>query len=230
MSLRLGLLVCDHVRERHIDISGDYEHHFRALFAGHPEVDLRIYDVVNGELPSAPGECDGWITTGSRHSVNDDLGWIRDLEAFVRDVADAGVPFVGVCFGHQLIARALGGSVVQSDRGWGVGVKEVHTANGSFNVINMHRDQVATLPAGAEVLGWNDHCPISAMVVGDVFLGIQGHPEMPENYTRTLLHERRGETIPAEVADEGLESLSLASDSTELADWIVDFVTARTTG
>lgn len=221
--MRVGLLVCDHVRDRHVGIAGDYDDHFRALFSGHPEVDLVVYDVVGGVMPSAPSECDAWITTGSRHSVNEDLQWIRDLEAFVREVARAGVPFVGICFGHQVLAKALGGSVVKSDRGWGVGIQNVEMAEGSFDVMNMHQDQVDQLPTGAEVLGWNQHCPVSVMSVGSTMLGIQGHPEMPKGYIRTLLEERRGELIPEETADLGLESLGREADSVLLADWIVDF-------
>ena len=221
--MKIGLLVCDHVRDRHRNVAGDYTDHFRALFSGHPDVELVYYDVINGEMPARPTECDGWLTTGSRHSVNDDLEWIRDLEDFVREVAAAEVPFVGICFGHQLLAKALGGSVVKSDHGWGVGNKDVATPDGEFRVMNMHQDQVDSLPAGAEIIGWNEHCPVSAMAIGDSMLGIQGHPEMPTEYTRVLLEERRGGLIPEEIAVEGLSSLEVEPDTTRLADWLVEF-------
>ena len=120
-------------------VSGDYPDMFRRLFAGHPEVEIVVYDVIGGDMPADPGECDAWITTGSRHSVNDDEPWIRQLEQFVRDVAQADVPFVGVCFGHQLIAKALGGTVVKSDRGWGVGAKEVEVTGRPGSGLLIHR-------------------------------------------------------------------------------------------
>ncbi len=221
--MRIGLLVCDHVRERHRGIAGDYSDHFRTFFAGHPEIELVEYDVINGQLPTSPTECDGWLTTGSRHSVNDDLGWVRDLEDFVRRVAGAGVPFVGICFGHQLLAKALGGSVVKSDRGWGVANKDVTTADGGFRVMNMHQDQVEDLPPGARVIGWNQHCPVSVMSVGDSMLGVQGHPEMPAEYTRVLLEERRGGPISTTTADEGLASLDTEPDTEWLAGWLASF-------
>src|SRR5262245_43448587 len=107
--MRIGLPVCDHVRAEFLGISGDYEDMFRRRFAEHPYVDIVAYDAIAGELPSSPDDADAWLTTGSRHSVNDDEKWIRDLEAFVLRVHDTGVPFVGICFGHQLIAKALGG-------------------------------------------------------------------------------------------------------------------------
>ncbi len=231
--MKIGLLICDHVREKFLDISGDYYDMFVRLFAHHPDVAIIPYDAIKGELPTDPNECDAWLTTGSRHSVNDDYQWIRDLEGFVREVADSGVPFVGICFGHQLIARALGGSVVRSERGWGVGVKEVElapdlewteSANGSYRVVNSHADQVETLPPGAKVLGWTDHCPVSMMGVGDTILGIQGHPEMDPTYTEALIRDRRGSIIPEETAVAGLESLQQEPDSEMLADWILRFI------
>lgn len=231
--MRIGLLVCDHVRPEFLGISGDYEDMFRRLLADHDDVEVVPYDAVNGELPADPSEADAWLTTGSRYSVNDDEPWIEDLEEFVRKVADAGVPFVGICFGHQLIAKALGGSVVKSDRGWGVGVKEVEVSKDlgwgdSYRVLTSYQDQVATLPPGGEILGWNDHCPVSVMGVGSTILGIQGHPEFEGAFSEALMESRRGRLIPAETVDAGLASLGEEPDGSRLADWILGFIeTAR---
>jgi GMP synthase-like glutamine amidotransferase len=227
--VRIGLLVCDHVRPEFLDISGDYEDMFRRLFADYEDVEVVAYDAINGELPGDPSEADAWLTTGSRHSVNDEEEWIRQLERFVRDVADAAVPFVGICFGHQLIAKALGGSVVKSDRGWGVGVKEVELSEDlgwgdSYRVLTSYEDQVEDLPAGAEILGWNDHCPVSVMGVGSTILGMQGHPEFESAYSQALMESRRGTLIPEATADAGLASLKDNTDGPELADWILEFV------
>lgn len=228
--MRLGLLVCDHVRPEFRHISGDYEDMFRRLFDDHPEVEVVIYDVIGGHLPADPQECDAWITTGSRFSVNDDEPWIRRLEDFVRDVAKSGIPFVGVCFGHQLIAKALGGSVAKSDRGWGVGAKGVTVREdlglgGSYTVLTSHQDQIATLPPGAEILGWNEHCPVSMIGVGSTMLGIQGHPEFEAAYSKALMDSRRGRLIPEDTVDAGMETLDEPTDSGRLASWILDFVT-----
>jgi GMP synthase (glutamine-hydrolysing) len=227
--LRLGLLVCDHVRPELRETSGDYDDMFRRLFAGHDEVDVVIYDAIGGELPAAPGECDAWLTTGSRHSVNDDAQWIRALEGFVREVAAARIPFIGICFGHQLIAKAMGGSVVRSERGWGVGLMEVEVSpelglGDSFRVLTSHQDQVESLPLDAEVLGWNEHCPVSMLRVGGNLIGIQGHPEFDAEYSAALIGMRRGTVIPEEAADAGIASLDELSDSGRLADWILDTI------
>ena len=224
--MRLGLLVCDHVRPEFEHISGDYPDMFRRLFAGHPEVGIVVYDVIGGEMPADPGECDAWITTGSRYSVNDDEPWISDLEDFVRDVAKAQVPFVGVCFGHQLIAKALGGTVVESERGWGVGAKEVEVRGDlglgpSYTVLTSHQDQIEDLPPGAEILGWNEHCPVSMLGVGENMIGIQGHPEFEAGYSEALMQSRRGTLIPEATVDDGLASLEGGTDGTHLFDWIL---------
>lgn len=229
--MRIGLLVCDHVRPEFLGISGDYEDMFRRLFADHHDVEVVAFDAVNGELPVDPSEADAWLTTGSRYSVNDDQPWIRDLEEFVRRIAEAGTPLVGICFGHQLIAKALGGSVVKSDQGWGVGVQEVEVSEDlgwgdSYRVLTSYQDQVTTLPPGGQVLGWNEHCPVSVLGVGSTILGIQGHPEFELSYSEALMEERRGTVIPEEVVDAGLATLSLEPDGARLADWILEFIEA----
>lgn len=224
--MRLGLLVCDHVRPEFMHVSGDYPDMFRRLFAGHPEVEIVVYDVIGGDMPADPGECDAWITTGSRHSVNDDEPWIRQLEQFVREVAKKEVPFVGVCFGHQLIAKALGGTVVKSDRGWGVGAREVEVREDlglgpSYRVITSHQDQIDSLPPGAEILGWNEHCPISMLGVGENMIGIQGHPEFDPAYSEALMESRRGNLIPEATVEQGMSSLEGDIDGDRLVDWIL---------
>jgi GMP synthase (glutamine-hydrolysing) len=226
--MRIGLLVCDHVRPEFMGISGDYEDMFRRLFANH-EVEVVAYDAVNGVLPADPSEADAWLTTGSRHSVNDDAAWIRDLEDFVRQVAAAGVPFVGICFGHQLIAKALGGSVVKADRGWGVGVQEVTVSKelglgDSYRVLTSYQDQVSTVPPGGRILGWNQHCPVSVMGVGHTILGIQGHPEFEAAYSAALMESRRGTVIPEETVQAGLASLDDEPEGGRLAEWILGFI------
>jgi len=229
MGMRIGLLVCDHVRPEFLGISGDYEDMFCRLFAGRDEVEVVVYDAVNGEVPDEPSQADAWLTTGSRHSVNDDELWIRDLEDFVRKVAAEQTPFVGICFGHQLIAKALGGSVAKSDRGWGVGVQEVEVSpelglGDSYRVLTSYQDQVATLPPGGEILGWNDHCPVSVMGVGSTILGIQGHPEFELSYSEALMESRRGNLIPEDTVEAGLASLDDKPDRDRLADWILEFI------
>jgi GMP synthase-like glutamine amidotransferase len=231
--LRVGLLVCDHVLPEFVDIAGDYPDMFVRLFGDYPGVELVAYDLTAGRFPDSLGECDGWITTGSKRSVYEDERWIVRFADLVRAAADEDRPFVGVCFGHQMLAHALGGRVLRSERGWGVGVKTVEVVQNEpwmgdhppvYAVLNSHADQVVEPPPGAEVLGGNDHCPVSLMRVGDHMLGIQGHPEFVPVYSRVLMEARRGVLIPDGVVDEGLRTLATPPDTARLADWIVGFL------
>ncbi|MGF1667889.1 MAG: type 1 glutamine amidotransferase [Acidimicrobiia bacterium] len=231
--LRVGILACDHVLPEFADIAGDYPDMFVGLFGEYPGVELVTYDLTAGGFPESLGECDGWITTGSRRSVYEDEDWIVRFAELVRAAADKGRPFVGVCFGHQMLAHALGGRVLRSERGWGVGVKSVLLDGYEpwmgdtppvYAALNSHADQVVEPPPGAEVLGGNDHCPVSIMRVGDRMLGIQGHPEFVPAYSRALMEARRGVLIPDEVVDAGMETLGTPPDTARLADWIVAFL------
>ena len=226
--MKIGILVNDHVPDQFRHISGDYSDMFQQLL-GRDDVELVAYDVIGGELPTDPTECDAWIATGSLHSVNDDEEWIRSLEVFVREVASARVPYVGICFGHQILAKALGGTVEKSERGWGVGVHKIEVSEAvglgdSYRMIHNHQDQVIDAPPGAEILGWSQHCPVSMFVVGGTLVGIQGHPEFVPEYSEALLRQRRGRVIPEETADAGLASLNDETDTKRIAEWILDFI------
>jgi len=231
--VKVGLLVCDHVSPDLVSISGDYDAMFRRLFVDHPEIAIVAYDSIRGEMPTSATECDAWLTTGSRHSVNDDAPWIRELEELVRAIDREAIPFVGICFGHQLLARALGGVVGVSDRGWGLGIVKVEIASslsfvpegvGSFSVFNSHAEQIERLPDGGEVVGWNDHCPVSMMTVGESMLGMQGHPEMDLEYATALVESRRGTQLPEAAAVEALASLAAGADTQVVSRMIVSFI------
>ena len=219
--MTLGLLQCDHVAEEFLSIAGDLD----AMFRRWLPADWRVYDLAAGQFP-APGDCDAWVATGSRFSVYDDLPWIRRFADLVRDIHTARQPFLGVCFGHQMMAHALGGKVTKSNRGWGVGVHEfrVHKPEPwmvppleTVSVLMSCQDQVEQLPPGAEVLASNDHCPVAIFRCGTL-LGIQGHPEWDPAYANALLHNRR-DRIGPERAEAALRSLTQPRNSEQLAGW-----------
>jgi GMP synthase-like glutamine amidotransferase len=214
---RIGLLECDHVDDRFRSIGGDYADMFARLL---PEVDLVPYDVIGGTVPHDPDECDGWLVTGSRHSVYEDLDWIRATGAFVGRVRDAGVPLVGICFGHQLLAHFTGGRTAKAGA-WGVGA---HDLSSGERLLYMHQDQVLELPAGAERVASTDHCPNAVLRVGDSMLGIQAHPEFPGAYVEALLHARE-ERIGRELVDAALASLDAPRDEDVAARLILKTLT-----
>lgn len=231
--MNIGLLECDHVLERFRPIAGDYQDMFAALFK-QSSLQFKPFDVCNGEFPPSPDDCDAYLCTGSRYSVYDDVDWIHTLKNFVRQWREAGKPFVGICFGHQMLAEAFGGKVGRSDQGWGVGIHSIAiTQNEAWmqpqestcNLQFMHQDQVQQLPEDSVLLGHSAHCPTAMFRVGERMLGIQGHPEFPKAYSEALLLDRI-DRIGAEVVLKALGSLDRATDEELTAEWIAKFLSA----
>lgn len=234
--MKIGLLKCDTVREELRQIYGDCSDAFIDLFSQYaPEVSLEIYDVQNGRYPRSLDECRGYMTTGSASSVYEKEPWIRRLNEFVGELYKNKVTFVGICFGHQMIAEAIGGKCLKSENGWGVGVKNVRIISkkpwmrpelDSYNLMVSHLDQVCELPRGSEVLGTNEHCSTSMFMVGDHFLGIQGHPEFTAPFAEALLLSR-AEKIGRSVVEEARKTLEEKSDREIITRWIVNFFRSR---
>ena len=216
--MRIGLLECDHVDDRYASIGGDYFDMFERLL---PIADLVRYDTINGTLPAAPDECDGWVVTGSRHSVYEDLGWIKALGAFIAEIHAARASFVGICFGHQALAHFTGGRTAQAD-GWGVGAHDMTTGEPA-RLLYMHQDQVVDLPTDSLVLGTTDHCRNAVIQVGPRMLGIQAHPEFPAEYVEALLHAREAR-IGADVVERALASLDAPRDEPTAVEWMLRFL------
>lgn len=193
--MRVGLLIVGHVDERATHLAGDYPELFAALLDGYG-VDLVRYDLDAGHFPDSVAECAGWICSPSRCSTFDDQPWIRDAEALLRDVAAREVPYVGICFGHQLLAQALGAEVRRAADGWQVGVQdyEIVATPGWMEprperiaLIASHEDQVQAVPPGAELLARSDGCPIAGLTVGERAWTLQAHPEFVPRLADHLL-------------------------------------------
>src|SRR6202008_4570730 len=138
--------------------------------------------------------------------------WIRGLETFVGKVAESDRPFVGICFGHQVLARTLGAEVKRAPGGWGVGVlpmRVVHREDwmtpvrSTVRMQYMHADQVTEPPDGATLLSEAPHCPVAMFQSGPRLLGIEAHPEFPAAYARALIEDRRAR-IGEEAARDAL--------------------------
>ncbi|MGH9841518.1 MAG: glutamine amidotransferase-related protein [Blastocatellia bacterium] len=227
--MKVGLLECDHVLERFRHIAGDYRDMFATWL---PKVEWRLFDARNGEFPTTVDVCDAYLTTGSRYSAYDDEAWIHTLKDFVRRLHAASKPFVGICFGHQILAEALGGKVEKAESGWGIGVHRVKIVlhepwmRPELQVCGlqfMHQDQVVRLPEDSFVLGRTEHCPVAMFRVGRSMLGIQPHPEFVPAYTGALIRDRIKRIGEAE-ARTALDSLNLETDEDVIAKWVVEFL------
>lgn len=233
-ALRLGVLVCDRVRAPLAATHGEYAAMFARLLGGvQPALDFVEYPVFAGEFPAAVDACDAYLVTGSRYSVYEQAPWIRQLEAFLRALHAARRRTVGICFGHQMLGLALGGSAGKAPQGWGIGrhtatvlAREpwMQPAATAYSLFVSHQDQVTALPPGARRLATSAHCPNSMFVLDDLCLGIQGHPEFEAAFARDLLRGREAIIGEATIA-RALPGYTEAVDSQLLAQWIVAFLT-----
>jgi GMP synthase-like glutamine amidotransferase len=236
--MKLGLLETGRPPEG-LESHGSYVSMFERLLG--PGFDYVAYPVIDGVLPDSVEEADAWLVTGSRFGVYDDAPWIRPLEAFLRAAMAAHVPIVGICFGHQLLARALGARVEKAEAGWGVGPHAYEVVArpawltgvaDHFTLNAMHQDQVLTLPPGATLVARSAFCPLAVLAYGDRAISIQAHPEFDNAYERALVEKRRGALIPEVLADPALAALEgageEAADAGHAAEWIRAFL--RTAG
>lgn len=227
--MQIGLLQCDHVADHLQSIAGDYPEMFRSLL---PEIDLQVYDVTQNRFPAAVDECEAYLTTGSKYSVYDDLPWIHRLKALVQEIHVQKKYYVGVCFGHQLLAEALGGQVLKGDQGWCVGIHPftivvqepwmVPFQNPVYLLMSC-QDQVQIMPENACLLAKSPDCPVGMFSVGDHMLAIQGHPEFPPEYARALMIKRVAK-IGQEKTQKGLASLEQLPDAMVVAQWMMHFL------
>ena len=231
--MKLGILNTDTVKPEFAAKHGEYPDMFAELFhLVDPDISLMTYEVVHGEYPSDIDEVDGYVITGSKLSVYDDIPWINDLKNFVRQLHSEEKKIIGICFGHQLVAEALGGKTGQAETGWCVGVhknkftdaaEDYGLTRSEFKIPSNHKDQVLELPPGGKLLACTETCPISAMGLGDHILTFQGHPEFSEGYARALLDMRRkifGETHYREA----INSFKNETNNSQVASWILDFI------
>ena len=117
--MRIGLLQTGRAPEDLVEEHGDYDGMFRRMLAGRG-FEFTTYAVLDNEFPVTADAEEGWLITGSKFGVYEAHDWIAPLEDLVREITKVGLPLIGVCFGHQIIAQALGGKVEKSSRGWSI--------------------------------------------------------------------------------------------------------------
>ncbi|MEM9247671.1 MAG: type 1 glutamine amidotransferase [Pseudomonadota bacterium] len=203
---------------------------FRGALAPHlPQAEWTVISAVTDTLP-AIDTFDAYLITGGKYSVFEDLDWQDTLFEFIRALHAAAKPLIGICYGHQAIAHALGGEVSRSDKGWGVGLMPVDVVADtgwaaraqSVSLHAMHQDQVTALPDGARVFLSSAFCPISGFTLGDHFLAIQQHPDFTPELNADLIH-RRADRMGA-AAEAGLTSLSGRDDTAVSVQWMSGFL------
>lgn len=234
VSIKIGILQADDVLPSLAAQYGEYPAMFQQLLQaanGDADVGLEFvtYAVNAGIYPSDIDEVDAYILTGSKSSVYEDTPWITQLAEFVRALHSRKKKLVGICFGHQMVAHALGGKTSLADAGWGLGVKKTSPATSTnllgsqpFKLIYSHQDQVVELPEGTVVLASTDICPIAATALGEHILTFQGHPEFYPDYANDL-YEIRRERYPAEIYNAAMASLQADTDQLFVGGLMIDF-------
>lgn len=215
-------------------VGGDYDVLFdeflqTAADACGVAVDLSFFDAVNGVLPAAPDECDVWVVTGSQHDAYADNAWTNNLRVFIREVVEDEARIAGICFGHQLIATALGGSVEPSDQ-WHVGPQQLTLRATPWfpetrvHLHAMHRDIITVLPHGATVIGEGATADVPAYLFGEHVFCVQDHPEFPAPYVAALI-EARADRIDAETSSAAQDMIRRQpTDGADLGRKIIGFL------
>ncbi|MFL2845796.1 MAG: type 1 glutamine amidotransferase [Candidatus Puniceispirillaceae bacterium] len=238
--MHIAILLAGHTNKAMPQHFHDYHDMFTFLFQSIPNgKDFRFTTlaVVDDIFPNHLDDYDGYLISGSAYGVYDDAPFIARLMGLIRQIHQAKKPLFGVCFGHQIIAHALGGHAQKWDKGWVLGTIELTLTNlpdwieendwidakdKTIKLIHVHQDQVTKLPGGAQRIGTASHCKNAAFIIGDAVFAIQGHPEFDAPYTDALvrlLEDRAGKNHVRAAR----KSLSTPHDGQRVANWILTF-------
>lgn len=220
--MRIGILQCGQSPAQLKRDLGDYPDMFVRLLDGRG-FDFTTWHVEEMAFPDDIHDADGWLLTGSRHGAYEDHTFIPPLEDFIRRAHDAGVPMVGICFGHQIIAQALGGTVVKHPGGWAVGAQDYDFGGQPVTLNAWHQDQVVALPPGAEVAGRNAFCENAALIYGDRAFTVQAHPEFGDAFIQGLMDTRAKGVVPDDLLAAASARMGQADGASLLAEQIEAF-------
>ncbi len=224
--MKIGILQCGHTPDAIRPVLGGYGQLYPAMLDGYG-FEFETFSVVDMDFPEDVSAADGWLVSGSKHGAYEDVPFIAPLMDFIRAAYAADVPMVGVCFGHQIIAQALGGEVVKFPGGWSVG-RQTYEVGGETLALNAwHQDQVVTLPPDAQVVGSNAFCQNAALIYGQKAFSVQPHPEFQSDFIDGLAtHVGDGKLDPALMA-EVRAKLPLPNDNARMAAMIARFFKER---
>jgi GMP synthase-like glutamine amidotransferase len=206
---------------------GDYP----AMFAGllGRDFETEAFDVRAGRFPS--GGHDAVLITGSPAGVYDPLPWIAPLCEFIRSAKDSRM--VGICFGHQIMAEALGGHVEKSDKGWGAGLQRYELmdwqpwmdGDETIDVPASHQDQVVRPPPNTEITAQSAFTPFAGLAWTDrPAISFQFHPEFSPAFAKALI-EQRYDIVPDPGAV--IASLDAPNDNERVGEWIRRFLSFK---
>ena len=219
--MKIGILMTGHPPDNMME-GGLYDQYFARLLDGNGFT-FHGWSVVDGEFPNSVEDADGWLITGSKHGAYEAHSWITPLEDFIRAAYAAKCPMIGVCFGHQVIAQAMGGKVEKYAAGWSVGRTE-YDMNGKTVALNAwHQDQVVTRPETADVFASSPFCANAGLLYDDWIWSIQPHPEFGADFIDGLIQTRGEGIVPKPLLTEALAQLNMPIDSVDVAQTMAAF-------
>jgi GMP synthase-like glutamine amidotransferase len=207
------------------DTFGDYPAMFEQLLG--PGFEAKSFDVQAGELPD-PAAHGAYLITGSPAGVYEPLPWIEPLQEFIRSASDAKM--VGICFGHQVMAEALGGHVEKSDKGWGAGLHRYNVVHaepwmdGAREIAApaSHQDQVVVQPPHTDVVARSNFTEFAGLAwIDRPAISFQFHPEFSPAFAKALI-EKRYDVVPD--PDAAIASLAGPNDNARVGQWIRNFL------
>ncbi len=219
--MKIGILITGHPPENMTD-GGTYDKYFARLL-GDDGFTYEAWTVVDGELPNSVEEADGWLITGSKHGAYETHDWIPPLEDFIRESYAAHRPMIGVCFGHQVIAQAMGGKVEKFKNGWSIGRTEYDIKGQNFALNAWHQDQVVERPEMAEVIGSTDFCENAALLYDDRMWTIQPHPEYGHDFIEGLIKTRGKGVVPDAQLETATAALGGSLNNADIASQMAEF-------
>ena len=220
------------IRDRFPSYPEMFARMFASVDAG---IECETVSVVKGEALPDPASLEAVLYTGSPAGVYDAEPWIDPVMGFIRGAARAQVAQAGICFGHQIMAEALGGKVTKSDKGWGVGAHTYQISSlpgwrggpapAQMRVGVSHQDQVLVKPGNAEVIAHSAFTEYAGLsYAGFPAISFQCHPEFEPDFLAALYTARRGVSLSEEMADAAVASLAEDSDRRFLAEWLASFL------
>jgi GMP synthase-like glutamine amidotransferase len=207
---------------------GNYPSMFARLLGA--KFQIESFDVAAGELPADPAAHGAYLITGSPAGVYDPLPWIAPLSDFIRSAETSKM--VGICFGHQIMAEALGGHVVKSEKGWGVGLHHYTVvgrepwidSEAEVAVPASHQDQVVVQPPNTAVVARSAFTDFAALAWTDrPAISFQFHPEFSPAFAQALIEMRYDVVLDPDAA---IASLEAPNDNERVGGWIQRFLEA----
>jgi len=229
--MKIGIIVTGLVEPT---LKADYGEYASMIIDGlspHGDFRYEVYSALERKLPTDISKCDGYILTGSVHDSYADELWINELAVWIRECDKQRKSLAGICFGHQIIARALGGKVEKSSKGWGLGMSHnqmLTTASwmepkvDNINILVCHQDQVTAIPDSLQLVSSSDFCPNYMLSKDAHILTIQGHPEFSIAFEHDLI-EKKKQIFGQSVCDRAHESLDKEPDSAIMMKWFANF-------